>query len=78
MVFCLGRGADLHMVQLMPLPLTISCSSKSSLVLSFWYRLRCCCYVVTYRSCGWQLHILDKFHILHRLLWCLLFLWYSL
>jgi len=22
------RGADLHMVQLMPLPLTISCSSK--------------------------------------------------
>jgi len=23
---CLGRGADLHMAQLMPLPLTISCS----------------------------------------------------
>ena len=33
MVTCLGRGADLHMAQLMPLPLTISCSSKSSLVL---------------------------------------------
>jgi len=27
MVICLGWGADLHMAQLMPLPLTISCSS---------------------------------------------------
>jgi len=36
----LGRGADLHMAQLMPLPLTISCSSKSRLVcLPFWCRL---------------------------------------
>ena len=33
MVMYLGKGADLHMVQLMPLPLTISCSSKSRLVL---------------------------------------------
>ena len=39
MVICLGRGADLHMAQLMPLPLTISCSSKSRLVLPFWCRL---------------------------------------
>jgi len=38
-VICLGRGADLHMAQLMPLPLTISCSSKSRLVLPFWYWL---------------------------------------
>jgi len=38
-VICLGRGADLHMAQLMPLPLTVSCSSKSRLVLPFWYRL---------------------------------------
>jgi len=38
-VICLGRGADLHIAQLMPLPLTISCSSKSRLVLSFWYQL---------------------------------------
>jgi len=29
----------LHMAQLMPLPLTISCSSKSRLVLPFWCRL---------------------------------------
>ena len=28
MVICLQRGADLHMAQLMPLPLTVSCSSK--------------------------------------------------
>jgi len=27
-VICLGRGADLHMAQLMPLTLTVSCSSK--------------------------------------------------
>jgi len=33
-----GRGADLHMAQLMPLPLTNSCSSKSRLVLLFWYQ----------------------------------------
>jgi len=33
---CLGQGADLHMAQLMPLPLTISCSSKSRLVLPSW------------------------------------------
>ena len=37
MVICLERGADLHMVQLMPLPLTVSCFSKIQ-VLSFWYR----------------------------------------
>ena len=28
MVICLARCADLHMAQLMPLPLTISCFSK--------------------------------------------------
>ena len=38
-VICLERGADLHMAQLMPLPLTISCSSKIQMVLPFWYRL---------------------------------------
>ena len=39
MVMCLCQGADLHMAQLMPLPLTISCSSKSRLVLPFLCRL---------------------------------------
>jgi len=27
-VICLERGADLHVVKLMPLPLTVSCFSK--------------------------------------------------
>jgi len=27
-VVCLERGADLHMAQLIPLPLTVSCFSK--------------------------------------------------
>jgi len=39
MVICLERGADLHMAQLMPLPLTVSCFSKIRLVLPSWYRL---------------------------------------
>ena len=33
----LGWGADLHIAQQMPLPLTISCSSKSRLVLLSWF-----------------------------------------
>jgi len=28
MVICLERGADLHMAQLIPLPLTVSCFSE--------------------------------------------------
>jgi len=39
MVICLERDADLHMVQLMPVPLTVSCFSKIQIGLSFWYRL---------------------------------------
>jgi len=42
-VICLERGADLHMVQLMPLhPQNSSsvASFKSRLVLPFWYRLK--------------------------------------
>jgi len=34
-VICLQQGADLHMVQLMPLPLTISCSSKIQIGFTF-------------------------------------------
>ena len=32
MVICLEQGADLHMAQLMPLPLTVSC---------FWHKAHC-------------------------------------
>jgi len=34
-VVCLERGADLHMAQLMPLPLTVSCFSKIQIGFSF-------------------------------------------
>jgi len=35
MVICLERGADLHMAQLLPLPLTISCSNKIQIGFAF-------------------------------------------
>jgi len=58
-VICLERCADLHMAQLMPLPLTVSCFSKIQIVfLPFWYWLTCvvpdkgplnvCVYVIPY------------------------------
>ena len=35
MVICLERVADLHMSQLMPLPLTVSCFSKIQICCTF-------------------------------------------
>ena len=35
MVICLERGADLHVAQLMPLPLTVSCFSKIQIGFTF-------------------------------------------
>jgi len=35
MVICLKRGADLHVAQLMPLPLTVSCFSKIQIGFTF-------------------------------------------
>ena len=35
MVICLKRGADLHMAQLMPLLLTVSCSTKIQVGFTF-------------------------------------------
>ena len=34
-VICLEQGADLHMVELMPLPLTVSCCSKIQVGFTF-------------------------------------------
>jgi len=34
-VICLERGADLHMAQLMPLPLTVCCLSKIQIDFTF-------------------------------------------
>jgi len=44
-VICLRRGADLHMAELMPLPVTVFCSSKIQIGLPFWYWLICLVYV---------------------------------
>jgi len=35
MVICLELGADLHMSQLMPMPLTVSCFIKIQIVFTF-------------------------------------------
>ena len=35
MVVCLEQGADLHMAQLMPLPLIVSCFSKIQIGFTF-------------------------------------------
>ena len=35
MVICLERGADLHMAQLMPFPLTVCCFSKIQIGFTF-------------------------------------------
>jgi len=63
MVFCLERDADLHMAQLMPPPLTVSCFSK--ILISFTFlvlahpgspgkraiKLVCVCVCVCVRVC---------------------------
>jgi len=35
MVICLERDADLHIAQMMPLPLTVSCFSKTQIAFTF-------------------------------------------
>ena len=60
MVVCLERGAELHMAQLMPLPLTDSCFSKIQIGFTFLVpaqpdspgkravKRMCVCYLLTY------------------------------
>ena len=64
MVICLERGADLHMAQLMPLPLTVSCFSKIQIGFTFLVPAHlgspgkravkrvCACVRVCVRACG--------------------------
>ena len=67
MVICLERGADLHMAQQMPLPLTVSCFSEIQIGFTFLVLAHpgspgkravkrvCVCVqgsVVTYLRCG--------------------------
>ena len=61
MVICLQRGADLHMAQLMPLPLTVSCFSKIQIGFTFLVlahpghpgkrAAKCVCVCVCVRAC---------------------------
>ena len=41
MVICLERGTDLHMAQLIPVPLTVSCFSKIEIGFTFLVRVVC-------------------------------------
>jgi len=62
-VICLEQGADLHMAQLMPMPLTVSCFSKIQIGFTFLVPARlgspgqravkrvCVCVLVT---CKWR------------------------
>jgi len=65
MVICLERGIDLHMAQLMPLPLTVSCFSKIQIGFTFLVPAHpgshgqgtlngcvCVCVLVTNMSCA--------------------------
>ena len=66
MVICLEQVADLHMAQLMPLPLTISCFSKIQIGVTFLVPAHpgspgkraikrvfvCCLFVVLFSVCS--------------------------
>jgi len=52
MIICLEQGADLHIAQLMALPLTMSCSSKSRLFLPEWF----CFSGATLPRLSWRKH----------------------
>ena len=67
MVICLERGADLHMAQLMLLPLTVSCFSKIQICFTFLVPADlgspgkgplngCCCRVACSKVDGHCLH----------------------
>jgi len=68
MVISLERGADLHMAQLMPLPLTVSCFSKIQIGFTFLVPAHlgspgkqplngCVCVCVTVCVCGAVLRV---------------------
>jgi len=69
MGICLERDADLHMAQLMPLPLTVSCFSKIQIGFTFLVPAHpgspgkraikrvCVCVLYSYWSCVNSLHL---------------------
>ena len=62
MVICLERCADLHMAQLMPLPLTVSCSDKIQIGFTFLVpahlgspgqrAIKCVCVFIMMQQCA--------------------------
>jgi len=78
---CLGRGADLHMVQVMPLPPTVSCFSKIQISFTFLIPAHpvvpdkgcCCCCIVHLSS---HLYIMSNLYVSikicdpHYSIWC--------
>jgi len=68
MVICLERGADLHMAQLMPLPLTVSCYSKIQIGFTFLVpahpgspgqrAVKCECVCVLVKITQWKVYLL--------------------
>ena len=72
MVICLEQDADLHMAQLMPLPLTVSCFSKIQIGFIFLVPARLgspekkAVKLVCVRVCGWILGNLHVTGVLHN------------
>jgi len=70
-VVCLEQGADLHMAQLMPLPLTVSCFSKIQIGFTFLVPAHlgspgkravkrvcvCVCVLLVVKSLHWLCHM---------------------
>ena len=66
MVICLQQGADLHMAQLMPLPLTVSCFSKTQIGFTFLVPVWCVCVFLEQNKRVYSFHILRE--ILHHVM----------
>jgi len=71
MVICLERGADLHMAQLIPLPLIVSCFSKIQIGFTFLVPAhlgspgqravkRVCVCVISFLSFYYQCHSIEE------------------
>ena len=76
MVVCLVRDADLHMAQRVPLPLTVSCSSKIQIGFTFLVlahpgspgqravKRMCVCVQFTFKSkSNFNLNLLNHFYV---------------
>ena len=60
MVICLEQSADLHLAQLMPLPLTFSCFSKIQIGFTFLVPARAFQFVIRIDSLSESIRFLEK------------------